>query len=56
MDVITSPSNPAVRAARKLARPSSRARAGGRFLLEGPEGIRSAGTVKWMPLDMRTRN
>jgi TrmH family RNA methyltransferase len=42
VDVITSPSNPAVRAARKLARPSSRARAGGRFLLEGPEGIRSA--------------
>jgi TrmH family RNA methyltransferase len=42
MDLITSPSNPAVRAARKLARPSSRARAGGRFLLEGPEGIRSA--------------
>jgi RNA methyltransferase, TrmH family len=42
MDVITSPSNPAVRAARKLARPSSRARADGRFLLEGPEGIRSA--------------
>jgi RNA methyltransferase, TrmH family len=42
MDVITSPGNPAVRAARKLARPSSRARAGGRFLLEGPEGIRSA--------------
>ena len=42
MDVITSPGNPAVRAARKLARPSSRARAGGRFLLEGPEGIRAA--------------
>jgi RNA methyltransferase, TrmH family len=42
VDVITSPSNPAVRAARKLARPSSRARAGGRFLLEGPEGIRAA--------------
>jgi RNA methyltransferase, TrmH family len=42
MDVITSPSNPAVRAARRLARPSSRARAGGRFLLEGPEGIRAA--------------
>ena len=42
MDLITSPSNPAVRAARKLARPSSRARAGGRFLLEGPEGIRAA--------------
>jgi TrmH family RNA methyltransferase len=40
--VITSPSNPAVRAARKLARPSSRARAEGRFLLEGPEGIRAA--------------
>src|ERR671930_226271 len=38
----TSPSNPAVRAARKLARPSARARAGGRFLLEGPEGIRAA--------------
>jgi TrmH family RNA methyltransferase len=42
MDVITSPSNPPVRAARKLARPSSRARADGRFLLEGPEGIRAA--------------
>jgi TrmH family RNA methyltransferase len=42
MDLITSPSNPAVRAARKLARPSARARAGGRFLLEGPEGIRAA--------------
>jgi TrmH family RNA methyltransferase len=42
VDVITSPSNPAVRAVRKLARGSSRARAGGRFLLEGPEGIRAA--------------
>jgi TrmH family RNA methyltransferase len=42
MDLITSPSNPAVRAARRLARPSSRARADGRFLLEGPEGIREA--------------
>ena len=42
MDVITSPSNPAVRAARKLARPSARSRAEGRFLLEGPEGIRAA--------------
>jgi TrmH family RNA methyltransferase len=42
VDVITSLSNPAVRAARKLARPSSRARADGRFLLEGPEGIRAA--------------
>ena len=38
MDVITSPSNPAVRAARRLARPSARARADGRFLLEGPRG------------------
>jgi RNA methyltransferase, TrmH family len=42
VDVITSPSNPAVRAARKLARPSARAKADGRFLLEGPEGIRAA--------------
>jgi TrmH family RNA methyltransferase len=42
MDLITSPSNPAVRAARKLARPSARARTEGRFLLEGPEGIREA--------------
>jgi TrmH family RNA methyltransferase len=42
MDLITSPSNPAVRAARKLARPSARARSEGRFLLEGPEGIREA--------------
>jgi TrmH family RNA methyltransferase len=42
VDVIISPHNPAVRAARRLARPSSRARAGGRFLLEGPEGIRAA--------------
>jgi RNA methyltransferase, TrmH family len=42
VDVITSPSNPAVRAARKLARPSARTRADGRFLLEGPEGIRAA--------------
>jgi TrmH family RNA methyltransferase len=42
VNVITSPSNPAVRAARKLARPSGRARLGGQFLLEGPEGIREA--------------
>jgi TrmH family RNA methyltransferase len=42
VNVITSPQNPAVRVARRLARPSSRARAGGRFLLEGPEGIRAA--------------
>ena len=42
MNVITSPSNATVRAARKLARPSARARADGHFLLEGPEGIREA--------------
>ena len=42
MDVITSPSNLAVRAARRFARPSARARADGRFPLEGPEGIRAA--------------
>jgi RNA methyltransferase, TrmH family len=42
VNVITSPSNPAVRAARKLARTSARARMGGQFLLEGPEGIREA--------------
>jgi RNA methyltransferase, TrmH family len=42
VNVITSPSNAAVRAARKLARPSARARTGGQFLLEGPEGIREA--------------
>jgi TrmH family RNA methyltransferase len=42
VNVITSPSNPAVRAARQLARPSARARMGGQFLLEGPEGIREA--------------
>jgi RNA methyltransferase, TrmH family len=42
VNVITSPSNAAVRAARKLARASARARAGGQFLLEGPEGVREA--------------
>jgi TrmH family RNA methyltransferase len=42
VNVITSPSNPVVRAARKLARPAARARMGGQFLLEGPEGIREA--------------
>jgi TrmH family RNA methyltransferase len=42
VDVVTSSSNPAVRAARKLARASSKARTGGHFLLEGPEGIRAA--------------
>jgi RNA methyltransferase, TrmH family len=42
VNVITSPSNATVRAARKLARPSARARADCHFLLEGPEGIREA--------------
>jgi RNA methyltransferase, TrmH family len=52
MDVITSPSNPAVRAARKLARTSARARAGGRFLLEGPEGIRAALDAGHVPVSL----
>ena len=52
MNVITSPSNPAVRAARKLARPSARARAGGRFLLEGPEGIREALAAGHVPVSV----
>jgi RNA methyltransferase, TrmH family len=43
VELITSLANPAVRAARKLARPSSRARAAlASFLLEGPEGLRAA--------------
>ena len=50
MNVITSPSNHAVRAARKLARPSARARMGGRFLLEGPEGIREALAAGHVPV------
>jgi TrmH family RNA methyltransferase len=50
VNVITSPSNPAVRAARKLARPSARARMGGRFLLEGPEGIREALAAGQVPV------
>jgi len=50
VNVITSPSNPAVRAARKLARPSARARMGGRFLLEGPEGIREALAAGHVPV------
>jgi TrmH family RNA methyltransferase len=50
VNVITSPSNPAVRAARKLARPSARARADGRFLLEGPEGIREALAAGHVPV------
>jgi RNA methyltransferase, TrmH family len=52
VDVITSPSNPAVRAARKLARPSAKARADGRFLLEGPEGIRAALDAGHVPATM----
>jgi RNA methyltransferase, TrmH family len=40
VDLITSPSNPTVRAVRRLAGGRGRARAG-RFLLEGPEGIRA---------------
>jgi len=52
VNVITSPSNPAVRAARKLARPSARARAGGRFLLEGPEGIREALAAGHVPVSV----
>jgi TrmH family RNA methyltransferase len=50
VNVITSPSNPAVRAARKLARPSARARMGGHFLLEGPEGIREALAAGHVPV------
>jgi TrmH family RNA methyltransferase len=52
VNVITSPSNPAVRAARKLARPSARARMGGHFLLEGPEGIREALAAGHVPVTM----
>jgi RNA methyltransferase, TrmH family len=50
VNVITSPSNPAVRAARKLARPAARARLGGQFLLEGPEGIREALAAGHVPV------
>ena len=50
MNVITSPSNPAVRAARKLARAPARARMGGQFLLEGPEGIREALAAGHVPV------
>ena len=50
MNVITSPSNPAVRAARKLARSPMRARMGGQFLLEGPEGIREALAAGHVPV------
>jgi RNA methyltransferase, TrmH family len=42
VDVISSTSNPTVRSARRLASARGRRGAGGRFLLEGPEGIRAA--------------
>lgn len=40
--MITSTANPAVKAARKLARRSGRARAGEAFLVEGPQAVREA--------------
>ena len=43
MVVITSPANPAVKAARKLARRHGRARAGDAFLVEGPQAVAEAG-------------
>ena len=42
MVVVTSTANPAVKAARKLARRSGRARAGEAFLVEGPQAVREA--------------
>ena len=42
MVVITSPANPAVKAARKLARRHGRARAGDAFLVEGPQALAEA--------------
>ena len=42
MVVITSPANPAVKAARKLARRHGRARAGDAFLVEGPQAVGEA--------------
>lgn len=42
--VVTSTANPAVKAARKLARRSGRAKAGEAFLVEGPQAVREAGT------------
>lgn len=41
--VITSPTNPAVKAARKLARRHGRSRAGDAFLVEGPQAVAEAG-------------
>ena len=43
MVVVTSTANPAVKAARKLARRHGRARAGEAFLVEGPQAVREAG-------------
>lgn len=43
MVVVTSTANPAVKAARKLARRHGRARAGDAFLVEGPQAVREAG-------------
>lgn len=42
MVIVTSTANPAVRAARKLARRHGRARAGEAFLVEGPQAVREA--------------
>ena len=42
MVVVTSTANPAVKAARKLARRAGRARAGEAFLVEGPQAVREA--------------
>lgn len=42
MTVITSSANPAVKAARKLARRHGRARAGDAFLVEGPQAVAEA--------------
>ena len=44
MVVVTSTANPAVKAARKLARRSGRAKAGDAFLVEGPQAVAEAGT------------
>lgn len=43
MVVVTSTANPAVKAARKLARRHGRTRAGEAFLVEGPQALREAG-------------
>ena len=43
MTTLTSPANPAVKAARKLGRRHGRARAGDEFLVEGPQAVAEAG-------------